>query len=445
MHLAGFLNAGPVVHSHALWRHPLTRGTFLDAALYREAAQTLERGKFDLLFFADRLAVSDGDGNPANRDLALRHGSQDAARLDPVPILGLLAGTTERLGLGATRSTTYFQPYQIARTFATLDHLSGGRAAWNVVTSMNDSEARNFGLEKHLAHDTRYDRADEFLHVTNRLWDGWDDNALVLDRPGGIFANPDAVRATDHRGKWFQVAGPLNIPRSPQGRPVIIQAGSSGRGRRFGARWAEVIFTIQTSEKAMHAFRSDVHALVAEHGRAPETCKVLPAIMPFIGDTGTEAREKRDAHNALTNPAVGVSTLAGHLNFDLGQFPLTTPLHAIVAAPETPDYARGRLGEMAAGDPDLTLEQLGRRFAASVRVPQFAGTPGMIADDLTALFRAGAADGFVISPAYLPGTFTEFVDRVVPELQRRGVFRTDYAGPTLRDHLGLARPAVVAG
>ena len=303
LHLAGFLLAGPVVHSHAVWRHPETQGDFLDPDYYVRAAKALEEGLFDFLFFADRLAVGDQLGG--SRETALRLGAQDATRLDPLPLLSYLVAHTRRLGLGCTRSTTYYEPAHVARAFATLDHLSRGRAAWNIVTSMNDSEGRLFGKERHLEHDLRYDRADEFVEVAVKLWRSWGPQALRLDREAGVLADPAQVRALDHRGDWFRVEGPLNIPRSPQGRPVLIQAGSSGRGRRFGARWAEAIFTIQPNLGAMRAFRDDVRRQVLEQGRSPDGCKILTSVMPFIGGSEAEARAKQERHNALAQPGWG--------------------------------------------------------------------------------------------------------------------------------------------
>lgn len=432
IHLAGFLLAGPVVHSHAVWRHPETIGDYLDPQYYARSAQVLEEGLFDFLFFADRLAVGDQMGG--SRELALRYGAQDATRLDPLPILAYLAGQTRRLGLGVTRSTTYYEPAHVARALATLDHLSGGRAAWNIVTSMNDSEGRLFGKERHLEHDLRYDRADEFVEVALKLWSSWAPGALKLDRERGILADPGGVRDVDHRGQWFRVEGPLNIPRSPQGRPLLIQAGSSGRGQRFGARWAEAIFTIQADLAAMRAFRDSVRRQVVAQGRAADQCKVLTAIMPFIGGSEAEARARRDRHNALARPDLGLVTLAAQLNFDLSGHALDTSLEAIAAHPETPAAVAEKFRAIG---PSLSLGELGRRFASSVRVPQLVGTGAQIAEQLAEIFNAGGCDGFIVSPGYLPGSFAEFSESVVPHLQRLGLFRRAYEGTTLREHLGL--------
>ncbi|AXA66657.1 LLM class flavin-dependent oxidoreductase [Pseudomonas oryzihabitans] len=432
LHLAGFLLAGPVVHSHAVWRHPETQGDFLDPAYYVRAAKALEEGLFDFLFFADRLAVGDQLGG--SRETALRLGAQDATRLDPLPLLSYLVAHTRHLGLGCTRSTTYYEPAHVARAFATLDHLSRGRAAWNIVTSMNDSEGRLFGKARHLEHDLRYDRADEFVEVAVKLWRSWGPAALRLDRDAGVLADPAQVRALDHQGDWFRVEGPLNIPRSPQGRPVLIQAGSSGRGRRFGARWAEAIFTIQPNLAAMRAFRDDVRRQVREQGRSSDGCKILTSVMPFIGGSEAEARAKQERHNALAQPEVGLITLCFQLNIDLSRFTLDTALGEVVEVGDLPPAAAEKLLALR---PRITLAELGRSYAASVRVPQLVGTAAQIADQLAEWFEAGGCDGFVISPGYLPGSFVEFSESVVPHLQRRGLFRRQYQGSTLRDHLGL--------
>jgi len=432
IHLAAFLLTGPVIHSHAAWRHPETIGNYLDPEYYARIARIVEEGLFDFLFFADRLAVGDQMGG--SRDIALRYGAQDATRLDPLPILSYLVGQTRQLGLGATRSTTYYEPAHIAREFATLDHLSRGRAAWNIVTSMNDSEGRLFGKDRHLEHDLRYDRADEFVEVALKLWNSWAPGALKLDREAGILADPALITSLQHHGEWFKVEGPLNIPRSPQGRPVLIQAGSSGRGRRFGARWAEAIFTIHPHLRAMQAFRSDVRAQVEQQGRSADSCKVLTAVMPFIGGTEAEARARRDQHNALARPELGLVTLASQLNVDLSSFALSATLAEVARSDRLPPAAAEKLLAQGA---ETTLAELGKVFASSVRVPQLVGTGSQVAEQLAEMFEAQGCDGFVISPGYLPGSFTEFVESVVPHLQRKGLYRKAYEGSTLREHLGL--------
>lgn len=427
LHLGAFLIAGPCAHSHALWRHPEGEPGFLTPGYYKSIARTLERGRFDFAFFADRFAMSDTFGGGIETGASL--GDQDATRLDPILVLSLMAGVTEHLGLAGTRSTTYFPPFQIARTFATLDHLSGGRAAWNAVTSVNEGEARNHGLAAHAGHDARYDSADDFMRDVFDLWDSWDADALVLDRERGIDADPARIhRLPEGRA----VRGPLNVPRSPQGRPVIIQAGASARGRGFAARWAEVVFALQPNTAALKRFHDDVKAAVVDAGRPPSAVRIMAAVMPFVGATRAEAEERRDAHNALVDPLVGLSTMSSHMNFDFSKLPLDAPLGDVTV--------QGMQGMLAAvrslgGDEAPTLREIGRRYGQSVLVPQIVGTAADVADQLEAWVDGEAADGFMVSPAFLPGGFDRFVDGVVPELQRRGRFRTEYTGRTLRDRL----------
>lgn len=430
LRLAAFLIAGPCAHSHALWRHPEGRAGFLDPAYYLEVARSLERGLFDMAFFADRLAMSDTFGG--SLDTGARFGDQDAARLDPVPVVSLMAGATRHLGLAVTRSTTYFPPFQVARTFATLDHLSGGRAGWNVVTSVNEGEARNHGLESHLAHDARYDAADEFMAVVDALWESWEPQALVLDRARGVFADPARIHRVDHAGPAYRCAGPLNVPRSPQGRPVIIQAGASARGRDFAARWAEVVFALQPVFDGARRFRSALAEAVERQGRPAGACKVLAAIMPFVGASRDEARDKRERHDALVEPLVGLSTMSSHMNFDFASLPADRPIGALEVG-----GMQGMLAAVRSLDPEgmLPLAEIGRRYGRSVLVPRFEGTASDVADQMEHWFRAGAADGFMVSPAFLPGGFDDFVSLVVPELQRRGLFRTRYESATLRGNL----------
>ena len=429
IHLAGFLIAGNGAHSHALWRHPLTEpGGFLTARYYQEVAGSLERGLFDLVFFADRLAISSRYGGG---DAGLRYGDQDATRLDPLPVLGVMSAATRHIGLGATRSTTYARPYSLAREFATLDHLSAGRAAWNVVTSVNQGEADNFGVENRLGHDERYDAADEFMELAFALWDSWAPDALVLDREGGTYADPAKVRPVDFEGRHQRSRGPLNIPRSPQGRPVIIQAGSSARGQDFAARWAEVVFSIQPDAERMRRFRDDLRDRAERQGRPRDEVKVLTAVMPFVAASRAEAEALRDEHNALVHPIVGLSTLSSHMDFDFSSLPHNAPLAELEVGGMRGlfDVVRRLSAEGA------TLADIGRLYGQSVLVPQLAGIAADVADQLADLFEAEACDGFVVTPTHLPRGFDDFVAGVVPELQRRGLFRTAYAGSTLREHL----------
>ncbi|WP_205409295.1 LLM class flavin-dependent oxidoreductase [Ancylobacter rudongensis] len=422
--------AGPVVHSHAIWRNPAHETPFLTLPYYADIARTLERGMFDFVFFADRLAISDRYGD--SHEIGIGLGDQDATRMDPMPILGAMASVTTHLGLGATRSTTYDAPFNLAREFATLDHLSGGRAAWNVVTSMNDGEALNFGLAAHLGHDERYDRADEFLELAFKLWDSWDADALILDRARGLYADPGKVHYANHAGTFFRSRGPLNIPRSPQGRPVIIQAGSSGRGKAFAAKWSEVIFALQPSLTRMAAFKSDVVRALEVEGRPPDAAKVMMAIMPFIGKTRAEAEAKRDLHDSLVDPRVGLSTLAAHANADFGSLPLDATVDEICDT-----GSKGNLAALRsiAGNGSMTIAEAGRIYGRGIMCPRTVGTAREVADELIAIIDSGAADGFVISPAFLPDTFEDFVDEVVPLLQASGRLRSSYAAGSLRERL----------
>lgn len=429
MHLAGFMLASQVVHSHAVWRHPQTELGFLQPEYYQNIAQVLERGKFDLVFFADGLAMPDHYGG--NFEASWKYAAQGVVRLDPLLIAATMAVVTKHIGIGVTRSTTYYHPYDLARGFATLDHLSRGRAAWNVVTSHRHSEALNFGIEQPLGHDARYDRADEFMEVAGKLWDSWEAEALVLDKESGIFADPSQVHYVHHHGQWLRSRGPLTVPRSPQGRPVIIQAGASEKGREFAAKWAEIIFEIKTDAALMKSFYQDVKSRMTKYGRDPDECKILPAVMPFVGETEAIALEKQDFHNELVHPLAGLLTMSSHLNLDLSQHPLDEPIQKIDIPSSRGLYDLAR----KMSDEGMTLQEIGKRYGRSILVPQVVGTPAQVAEQLETWFLEEAGDGFVISPAYLPGAFEEFVKFVVPELQKRGRFRNKYVGSTLRENL----------
>lgn len=432
LHLAGFLWASHLTHSHAQWRHPRQDSGWLTPEYYVNLARIAEKGKFDFVFFADLLAVPGRYGNDVKE--ALRRGTQAVASLDPALVVAIMAAATTRLGLGLTRSTTYYPPYDIARSFATLDHLSRGRIAWNVVTSLSQAEARNFGFDSHLAHDIRYERAEEFVETAFKLWDSWGEGALVQDKESGVFADPDKIRPVDHTGTYFRAQGLLNVPRSPQGRPAIMQAGSSSRGRDFAARWAEIIFEIDPTAEGRRAYYADVKRRAIAFGRDPESVKIFPSFIPFVGETEAIAREKQRFHNELADPVSGLITLSAHTDHDFSQYDLDEP----VADLEVPgcqglfDVAR-RLSEKQS----LTLRDIGKLYAQGVLLPQLVGTASQIADEIEAGFHGGEADGYIVSTGYSPGGYQEFVEFVVPELQRRGLFRREYEGHTLRDHLGL--------
>jgi FMN-dependent oxidoreductase (nitrilotriacetate monooxygenase family) len=347
-----------------------------------------------------------------------------------------MAASTKYLGLASTISTSYFHPFAIARAMATLDHLSGGRAAWNIVTSFQQAEAANFGMQDQLSRDERYDRADEFLQVACKLWDSWRDDALVLDVDTPLFADPNLVRPIDHRGRWFEVRGPLNVSRSPQGRPVFIQAGASDRGRDFAARWAEIIFVTHASVDSAKTFYRDMKERAAKAGRDPEQMKILPGMVPIVGETKAMAEDKRALIDGLADPQAGLSTLAYHLDIDLSQFPQDRVLPTL----DVPGV-QGHYKEVAelTQRRNLTLSQTGKQYGVGP-LREFIGTGADVADKLEEWFRAEACDGFMLQAPYVPGGLEDFVRLVIPELQKRELFRRDYEGATLRDHLGLVRP-----
>ena len=436
LHLAAFASAGPVSGSHGGWRHPDASGDLLSAGYYQNLGRLLEEGRFDMVFLADILAVPDRLGD--SLDSQLRYGALGALRLEPLLVLAIIAGATQHVGLACTVSTTYAEPFAVARALATLDHLSDGRAAWNIVTSFQEAEARNFGRVEQLAREERYDRADEFMDVTCRLWDSWEDGALIRDQDTPLFADPSRVHRIDHAGRWFDVRGPLNVSRSPQGRPVFVQAGASDRGRDFAARWAEVIFVTPGGPEAAREFRLDLRARAERFGRDPDHIKVLPGVVPIIAETGEQAEAQQALLSSLSHPLAGLSTLSYHLGVDLSALPQDGILPDNLDVPgveghfrEVVDLTR-RTG--------MSVAQLGQRYGAGRTTSGFTGTPGAVADRMQAWQEAGACDGFMLQIPYFPGGLESVVRLLVPELQRRGLFRTEYAGTTLRDHLGLPRP-----
>lgn len=428
LHLGAFLYF--TGHHHAGWRRADSGvEKMFDVENYKRMARTAERGKFDMIFLADLLHL-------------IYPGRAAAGMLDPISLLSALSAATEKIGLTATLSTTYNTPYDAARRFATLDHISGGRAGWNIVTSQTDTEARNFGRDKHPEHSLRYEMAREFVDVATRLWDSWDDDALVMDREAGVFADESKLRAVDYRGRWYSSAGPLNVPRPPQGYPVLIQAGSSGPGQDFAASFGEVVFTAQQSLEAAQSFYRALNAKLAERGRAPGSLKIMPGLSPILGSTEEEARRRERELLELVRPEEASAMLSGFLNYDLSGYPADGPLPDIPDPVEASNGMKSRVQlvmNMARKD-NLSILELGRRLIGARGHLQFVGTPERLADLMESWFDSYGCDGFNIMPPVLPGDLDEFVDQVVPILQRRGLFREDYAGSTLRDHLGLARP-----
>lgn len=437
MTLVGFMQAGNVTVYSGSWRYPLADLGFLSMDYYTHVAQVLEAAKFDCVFFDDRLAMPGVYGNSVAD--AVRYGARPI-KLDLTAVLGGIIGATSRIGVGATYSTTYYDPFHIARTFATLDHLSGGRAAWNVVTSVNDSEAQNFGVETHLDHDQRYDRAEEFLEAVTALWDSWEDGALVMDRSSGEFADPSKVHEINHKGHWFSVRGPLTVPRTPQGRPVILQAGSSGRGRRFAGRWADMIFTADPGLPVAQKHYAEQKEQVAAEGRNPDDVKLLPMAYTVVGETEEIAREKERLFlDAYVHPHASLALLSEVLNYDFARHDLDDVISDEMMA------ASGGIRGLAEGvrrhlDREVTVRDLAAHRATLLQGPRFVGTATQVADQMQEWFTSGGCDGFVLAATHLPGAFEEFTRMVVPVLQERGLFRSDYPGPTLRDHLGVERP-----
>ncbi len=443
MALVGFMQAGNATVYAGSWRHPATEHGFLTAGYYEKLARTLEEGRFDLLFYDDRLAMPGIYGGSVAE--AVRTGARPV-KLDLSIVLGLSAAVTSRIGLGATYSTTYYTPFHVARTFATLDHVSGGRAAWNVVTSVNDSEAQNYGFKQAIAHDKRYDRADEFLRATTGLWDTWEDDALVLDRETPLFADPSKVHELDYHSEWFDVRGPLTVPRCPQGRPVLLQAGSSGRGREFAARWAELIFTGDPDVDIARSHYKDQKEKIGERGRNPDTVRMLPMAYTVVGESKAHAEEREQLFlNDLVDPMASLTLLSELMNYDFSGLSLDAPITDELI--ESVSGIRGLVQNIKKhiGGDSVTLGDLAGHRATLLQGPRFVGTGPDIADQMEAWFDSGACDGFVIAATHSPGAYEDVVRLVVPELQRRGVFRQEYTGTTLREHLGLERPAGALG
>jgi FMN-dependent oxidoreductase (nitrilotriacetate monooxygenase family) len=437
MSLVGFMQAGNATVYAGSWRHPATEHGFLTSSYYQKLGRTLEEGCFDMMFFDDRLAMPGIYGGSVAE--AVHHGARPV-KLDLSIVLGVIAGVTRSIGLGATYSTTYYSPFHVARTFATLDHLTGGRAAWNVVTSVNDSEAQNFGVEHVVGHDERYDRADEFLEATTGLWDSWEDEALVLDRAGGVFADSGKVHELNYAGKWFRVRGPLTVPRSPQGRPVLLQAGSSGRGRDFAARWAEVIFTGDPGMEVARDHYKDQKARIGEDGRDPDSVKILPMAYTVVGESTAQAQEREQMFlHDFVDPMASLTLLSELMNYDFSGLALDAPITDEII--DSVSGIRGLVQNLRSHiGGTVTLADLAGHRATLLQGPRFVGTGSEVADQMDEWFTCGACDGFVIAATHSPGAYEEMVRLVVPELQRRRLFRDHYSGTTLRENLGLARP-----
>jgi FMN-dependent oxidoreductase (nitrilotriacetate monooxygenase family) len=439
MVLVAFLQAQNCSNYPASWRHAGTAPDFLTAEYYQRIARTLEDGKFHLAFFDDRLAMPDRYGDDFAQ--SVRHGIR-VVKMDLIPLMTAMGLVTRHLGIGGTYSTTYYEPFHVARVFSTLDHMIGGRAAWNVVTSLNDSEAANFGHRSHLDHDARYDRADEFMEAVLGHWDTWEDDAIVLDRERGVFADPAKVRRLGHAGKWFRTRGPFTVPRTPQGHPVLIQAGQSGRGRRFAARWGELIFVIFPNRDFARKTYGEFKEEVARAGRDPDLVRITPAVYCVTGESRTVAEDKAAYMDRLAHPLDALVLLSEVLNFDFATRGLDEPfsdedLRSISGL----QALRDRVVRLSGKTNPTTRDFIDHSGRGTLReLPLFVGTPQEVADGLEEWFAGGGCDGFVLAATHMPGAYEDFVRLVVPELQRRGLFRQEYAGTTLRENLGLPRP-----
>ncbi|RJK95518.1 LLM class flavin-dependent oxidoreductase [Vallicoccus soli] len=419
-------------HHEASWRLPGSdpaAGT--DVRHFQAMARTAERGTFDSVFFADSPALA--------ADVRRR----PAGALDPTVLLTAIAGATERIGLIATASTTYEEPYHLARRFASLDHVSGGRAGWNVVTTASEDAARNFGRTALPSHAERYARAGEALDVVRALWDSWDDDAVLADKGAGVWGDPDRVRPVEHRGAAFSVRGPLDVPRPPQGHPLLVQAGSSPDGKDLAARYADAVFTAQQTLEDAQAFADDLRRRAAGLGRDPWSVRVLPGLVPVLGATTAEAREREEELDRLIVPEHALRQLAALLRVAPDELSLDRELPAVLPDEESVEGMRSRYALVVslARRERLTVRQLIGRLGGGRGHRTFSGTAEEVADTMLAWWRSGAADGFNVMPPALPSGLEEFVDQVVPVLRERGAFRSAYAGTTLREHYGLPRPA----
>jgi N-acetyl-S-(2-succino)cysteine monooxygenase len=411
------------------WRMPQARADALDFRLWKQLAQAAEQAKFHFMFWADGIAV--------------RHSAQDDDELsylgridvfEPLTLMGALSAVTERIGFLASASTTYNEPYHVARKFASLDHISSGRAGWNVVTSWSDEEARNFGRDKHLDYETRYDRAREFVEVVTGLWDSFEDDAMVRDKESGVYFDPEKMHVLDYKGRHFSVRGPLSSVRTPQGRPLIVQAGAAEQGQAIAGAHADAVYAMPFDLPAAQQYYEAVRASAVRHGRSPDAVKILPGFTPYVGRTESKARAKYDQMRKLIHPKVGLAILYNYCG-DLSAYPVDGPVPEPAADVPIRSIGQGVL-EMARRD-KLSIRDLYEMMAAGNSGRVLVGTAKEISDEMELWFKEGAADGFNICASHLPGGLEDFAELVVPELQRRGLYRTEYEGKTLRENLGL--------
>jgi len=436
MVMVGFLQAQNCTTLASAWRHPDARSDFTTPAYYQHIGQILEAGKFQMAFFDDRLAMPDiYGGNPAE---VVANGIR-VVKIDPVATMLAMGFGTRQLGIGSTASTTYYEPFDVARRFQTVDHMLGGRAAWNVVTSVNDGEAHNMGRAVHMEHDARYDRADEFMQIVLSCWDSWEEGALVMDKQSGLFAHPEKVHRQEFVGKYLRSSGTFTVPRSPQGHPVLIQAGASPRGKVFSARWAETVFVgypdIEEGKRQYREFKD----AIAGHGRDPDKVTVNAIAYPVVAATRAEAEDKMAVIDGLYKEVDGLALLSEALNFDfktkgMDEAFTSEELEGMSGMQAMRNRVMQRTGHNPTVRDFLEVTRRGRPREAVV------GSAKDVADRLEQWFVEGACDGFVIAGTHMPGTFEDFVRFVVPELQRRGLYWNDYKGATLRENLGLGLP-----
>jgi FMN-dependent oxidoreductase (nitrilotriacetate monooxygenase family) len=435
MVLIGHMCIGPTMHHAGSWRHPDSDvHEVLDPVRYERLARLYERGLFDGLFMVDYQTIS--DLKPGSASGVVERGGQ-ITMLDPLQMLAVMARVTRHVGLAATLSTTYNHPFAIARKFATLDHISHGRAGWNIVTSAMPGEAHNLGLDELPTPEKRYDHGDEVMEACMELWNSWDADALKIDRERGLFADPAKVHYVEYRGPTVKTAGALTAPRSPQGQPLFMQAGSSGRGREFAARWAEAIFTTQAGKASMQAFYGDIKQRMVAFGRRPETCAVLPAIATIVGESDAEARERADYIDSFTTPAMGIGLVELILGGGVAGIPLDTPIAKVPVGPKGPTAVGSydKLLDLRKDGRPVTLGEAAVRMATTWGLPRFVGKARDVADQMQDAFESGCCDGFILAQPLSPGDLERFVDLVVPELQRRGLYRTGYVGKTFRGNV----------
>ena len=430
IHLAQFLVHGPTYHSLGMWRHPKTISSGFKwdkPELYQHIARVCERGLFDTVFFADLNYIADtykGAMAPS-----LMHATQ-APEHDPIPLLSFMAAATKKIGVASTFSVSHSHPFYAARLWATLDHLTNGRAGWNVVTSINSNQAANYGEERQ-STDNRYDRAHEFMEVCQKLWNSWDVDAVKMDHENGVFADPEKVNRIEHTGKFFKSRGPLNVTRSPQNGPAIFQAGTSPKGQDFAVKYADAIFAIQPRPEDAANYFNSIKSQMTNIGRDPDACKILFGMQPIIGSSESEAREKQEEHNALVPLEGGMAILSAHLDFDLSKI----PADALMSERNEPELYRMRTRFHKIDGTPMTVAETAARHGQSVSLPQFVGTPQGIADQMEAFINVAGGDGFMLTAIHSPGAIEEFVDLVVPELQKRGIYRKEYKGNTQREIL----------